>query len=224
MDWFPLLLAIIAAMVIVLVIVANRAFQRDPSGGVTERERDRLRRELSADEEMLACIKLLQVDISSPQVACLTHRRIIMRYPEAATKTIIELRHVTGITTGRYRSFHNDGAAALKTIDGTKYVLACKHISTGKRFFALLSDLLDRQSSAAALGGAGTELDKLSDLVARGIIGQADFERAKGLLLGKPMSKIQESAQLLESLYALRKEGVLSESEFNMKKWDVLSR
>lgn len=145
---------------------------------------------------------------------------MILDFP---TKTIIDLRHVAGLTVG-YSQLYGAPAMTLTTVGGSSYVLACNHVATRERFAKQLSALLDRQSASAALAGAGTELDKLSDLVARGVIGQADFERAKGLLLGKPVSKVQESMQLLESLYALRKQGVLSESEFNMKKWDVLSR
>jgi hypothetical protein len=52
----------------------------------------------------------------------------------------------------------------------------------------------------------------------------ADFDRAKGLLLGKPAPQVQDDIRLLENLHALWKQGALTQSEFNMKKWDILSR
>ena len=48
--------------------------------------------------------------------------------------------------------------------------------------------------------------------------------KAKQLLLGKPPDQQQEAARLLRSLYELHRQGVLSQSEFNLKKWDILSR
>jgi hypothetical protein len=148
-------------------------------------------------------------------VACLTHRRLIAG--NSRKTTIIELRHVTGVA-------FLEGIVHLTTVDGRVYWLACKHVSTWRQFREQLSALLDRQSSAAGLAGAGNELEKLAELVNRGVLTSSDFERAKGLFLGKPVSQVQESVQLLENLYVLHKQGVLSESEFNMKKWDVLSR
>jgi len=43
-------------------------------------------------------------------------------------------------------------------------------------------------------------------------------------MLGKPMSKVQEAVLMLESISQLYKQGILSEGEFNMKKWDILSK
>ena len=135
----------------------------------------------------------------------------------ADSKTIIQLRHVTAFEALQE-------VIGLTTMDGRKYFLACEHVSTWQRFREQLSALLDRQSAAAGLGGAGTELEKLADLVNRGMLAAEDFDRAKGLMLGKPPSRVHEQCQLLESLFVLHKQGVLSESEFNMKKWDILSR
>ena len=51
-----------------------------------------------------------------------------------------------------------------------------------------------------------------------------EFERGKQLFLGQERDAAQETIRLLTQLHSLRRSGVLSESEFNMKKWDLLSR
>jgi hypothetical protein len=57
-----------------------------------------------------------------------------------------------------------------------------------------------------------------------GVIDTADWERAKDLFLGKPEDERDRAARGLRQLHELQKSGVLSTSEFNMKKWDVLAR
>ncbi len=71
---------------------------------------------------------------------------------------------------------------------------------------------------------AADEIAKCASLYARGILSPQEYERAKAMLIGRPTSKVEETAGMIESLHALYREGALSESEFNMKKWDVLSR
>ena len=225
MDFCFTLLAIFVVVVVILLWTDHK-YQKDPSGGITPNDRALLSRELSDDEELLECMHSYyelpgKSSLSKRLLVCLTHRRIILLQPSRiglGMKTIIELRHITGY------SLKGIGGITITTIDGHQHVLKCKHWNSRERFGKRLASLLDRQSSGAALSGTGVELEKLADLVNRGIISQDDFDRAKGLLLGKPASKVQESAQMLESLYALYKQGVLSESEFNLKKWDVLSK
>jgi hypothetical protein len=68
------------------------------------------------------------------------------------------------------------------------------------------------------------ELKKLSDLKSLNVLTEEEFQRAKDLFLGKPPDKREEALTILKNLHSLYKAGVLSESEFNMKKWDILSR
>ena len=51
-----------------------------------------------------------------------------------------------------------------------------------------------------------------------------DWERAKDLFLGKSEDARARAARELRQIYELNKSGVLSDSEFNMKKWDILAR
>lgn len=74
-------------------------------------------------------------------------------------------------------------------------------------------------------GGSGVaaEIQKLSVLYSKGLITQEEFERGKALFLGSPPDKAKKTLEALGSLYRLMKQGALSEAEFNMKKWDLLS-
>ena len=68
------------------------------------------------------------------------------------------------------------------------------------------------------------QLDRLAILKTQGILNDDDWERAKAAIIGKPPSRIEQVVLTLQSMYALFKQGVLTEGEFNMKKWDVLSK
>ena len=68
------------------------------------------------------------------------------------------------------------------------------------------------------------DLAVLADLAAKGLLSTDEWERAKALYLGKPPDRRQADSALLADLHRLHEEGVLSESEFNTKKWEILSR
>jgi hypothetical protein len=68
------------------------------------------------------------------------------------------------------------------------------------------------------------ELGKLSELRTRGAISDADWSRARDLYLGKRPDGRDQAIRQLQQLHELHRAGVLSESEFNMKKWDILAR
>lgn len=68
------------------------------------------------------------------------------------------------------------------------------------------------------------EISKFAQLAKEGIMSQDELERAKELFLGRPPNQVDQSIQLLRNIKELQKQGVLSESEFNMKKWDILSK
>ena len=84
------------------------------------------------------------------------------------------------------------------------------------------SFLLSR--AAPDITSVAEELQKLAELARLGVLSQQDWERAKQLYLGKPVNKREEAIKNLSQLYQLHKAGALSASEFNMKKWDILSR
>ena len=68
------------------------------------------------------------------------------------------------------------------------------------------------------------ELSKLAELAQNGLLSADEWERAKELYLGKPPDRRAADTRLLRELHDLHGNGVLSESEFNTKKWEILSR
>ena len=68
------------------------------------------------------------------------------------------------------------------------------------------------------------ELSKLNELVLQGVLTSDEWDRAKALYLGKAADRRTEDAALLMQLHSLHRAGALSESEFNTKKWEILSR
>lgn len=67
------------------------------------------------------------------------------------------------------------------------------------------------------------EIEKLHKLFVEGVITAEEFERGKATFLGFPPNKAAAAVELLNNLHQLWKAGALSESEFKMKKWDILS-
>ena len=70
---------------------------------------------------------------------------------------------------------------------------------------------------------AANALDQLVPLLNDGILTQEEFDRAKKGFLGATVEVRESSVGLLRQLHSLHKSGVLSESEFNLKKWNILS-
>lgn len=68
------------------------------------------------------------------------------------------------------------------------------------------------------------EINGLAELVRRGVISADEFEIGKNNLLGNKTDKIDEKTKSLESLYHLKKQGAITDGEYNMKKWDILSK
>ena len=85
---------------------------------------------------------------------------------------------------------------------------------------AAKSGALDVKNTTAATDA----LDQLVPLLNDGILTQEEFDRAKDGFLGATVEVRESSVGLLRQLHSLHKSGVLSESEFNMKKWDILSK
>gem|GEM_PF-3472659 len=67
------------------------------------------------------------------------------------------------------------------------------------------------------------EIQKLNDLYSSGIITQEEFERGKALFLGTPKDRSQQILESLSNLHQMKRQGAVSESEYNMAKWELLS-
>ena len=81
-----------------------------------------------------------------------------------------------------------------------------------------------RQARGASEADVASALSKLAALSKDGLLSPDEWERAKELYLGKPESRREADARLLRELNDLHDNGVLSEYEFNTKKWEILSR
>jgi len=110
------------------------------------------------------------------------------------------------------------------TVDGKTFYWNLDDTSEGDPLVDQFARLMDLRASQGEMIGTASELEKLSELVVKGVLDQTDFNRAKGMMIGKPMSQVEESILMLESISRLHKQGVLTESEFNIKKWDILSK
>ncbi len=97
---------------------------------------------------------------------------------------------------------------------------ACARATTGETSVAKVE-----VTNPAALSGNGIaqEIEKLGQLFLKGVITSEEFERGKTLFLGAPPDKAASAVELLQNLNVLKDKGVLSQSEFNMKKWEILS-
>ena len=67
------------------------------------------------------------------------------------------------------------------------------------------------------------QVEKLGQLFLKGVITAEEFERGKALFLGSPPDVAGKTMETLNDLYRLQQKGALSESEYNIKKWDLLS-
>lgn len=110
--------------------------------------------------------------------------------------------------------------------DGSMIHAECRFVGA-----AAIGEAIEAGVAQISGGGSGghvpsmaDELAKLSELASKGVLSPDEWERAKALYLGKPPDRRAEDARLLSHLHELRKAGALSESEFNLKKWEILSR
>lgn len=79
-------------------------------------------------------------------------------------------------------------------------------------------------NASRAVPSVSDELGRLSRLLGEGVITEQDWTRTKDLFLGTQLSAQDRAVIQLEQLHALWRSGVLSESEFNTKKWEVLGQ
>jgi len=97
---------------------------------------------------------------------------------------------------------------------------ACARATTGETSVAKVEVT---NLPATTDNSVAQEIERLGQLFLKGVITPEEFERGKTLFLGTPPDRAASAVELLQSLDALKKQGVLSQSEFNMKKWEILS-
>ena len=135
----------------------------------------------------------------------------------------------------RKRLVRSFGDWSATGVDGEIAVLTLG-LSNGETFTAYspheelrhFTKQLDAVKSGALIvkntTAATDALDQLVPLLNDGILTQEEFDRAKDGFLGATVEVRESSVGLLRQLHSLHKSGVLTESEFNLKKWDILSK
>lgn len=98
------------------------------------------------------------------------------------------------------------------------------HFAEADDLTADLEATFARRTAAADGLGIADEIARLGALTTEGVLTEQEFQRGKELFLGKPANKAAELVSLLRQLHCLYLGNVMSESEFNMKKWDLLSK
>ncbi len=93
----------------------------------------------------------------------------------------------------------------------------------GDVFARHLEGILARRTAVAQGSGIADEIAKLAALASSGVITAAEFERGKQVFLGTAPDEAAAMVAHLRQLHDLYRAKVLSESEFNMKKWGLLS-
>ena len=83
--------------------------------------------------------------------------------------------------------------------------------------------LTARLEGAVLPSGIADGLEKLVRLVQDGALTADEWPRAKAALLGQPKDKQVEAIERVVQLYRAHQSGELSQSEFNMAKWDILA-
>lgn len=77
--------------------------------------------------------------------------------------------------------------------------------------------------AARAPAGIADDLATLAALHREGVLTSEELTRLKQQITGRS-SGVEDVIRLLRGLKALEREGVLTEGEFNIKKWDILSK
>jgi hypothetical protein len=71
---------------------------------------------------------------------------------------------------------------------------------------------------------AAAEIRKLTELLEESILTPEEWQSAKAQLVGLKQNQVDEAVKLLRALHQLVSLGGLTEAEYNMKKWDILSQ
>ena len=155
-------------------------------------------------------------ELWSSRTLALTARHLVIFEPTGSGRTTLDLSDVVTTSTANGR--------LTVTVSGS----GTHQFGVPAGMLAGLEQDIRRLVTANRNGGrvasVADELVKLDELRRQGVIDAGDWERAKDLYLGKSEDARQRAARELRQIYELHRSGVLSASEFNMKKWDILAR
>jgi hypothetical protein len=143
------------------------------------------------------------------------------RIASLTTRSSMEWRR----TKGSFKEWQGDTYAFdVALLDGSARKFQAERPDAADFVDEFRTTVARQQASSASDSDPASELERLASLASDGLLTQDEWTRAKDLYLGKPPDVREEALRLLRTLHELHRDGVLSEAEFNMKKWDVLSR
>ena len=125
--------------------------------------------------------------------------------------------------TQSWHSGNEIGVLTVSLVNG-----AAMEVNSPYREIEELAGQLDLARSGALLAANAAATadvaEQLGALLNDGILTQDEFDRAKAGFIGATLEVRETSAGQIRQLHSLYTSGVLSESEFNLKKWSILSK
>lgn len=192
------------------------------------KELDLIHTAIEPGDIVLEGIKCIISGSAANRLAILTNTSIhFMAYRMSTHGNAVMINHSTvPLSSVSAVSTTKKGKNFLITFwwEGHQENMRSNWLNEAEEFAGRLKHLVATKETSQETTSMADEIAKLSHLADEGILSQDELARAKELFLGQPQSKIDQSMQLLRNLKELNKQGILSESEFNMKKWDVLSK
>jgi len=182
------------------------------------------------EEGIALCLVLPQGDAakSTDILSCylvLTNRYIRLmgfKINNLILNSATSIRTISSIKTMELKSLFSKELRLSFSCEGKEEIFLMHYVE-GKAFVEKFREVVSNKDSSPTQLSMADELQKLAQLTKEGILSAEEYDRAKNRLIGVSPSQVDEATKLLRQLHELRVQGVLSESEFNMKKWDVLS-
>ncbi|MDQ1308669.1 MAG: hypothetical protein QG671_4504 [Actinomycetota bacterium] len=97
------------------------------------------------------------------------------------------------------------------------------HPEDAEPFIDAFTSAMTRISAVRAVPDVAEQLQALHSLFSEGVLTAEEFQRAKELFIGCPADAELKAERSLRNLKQLLDAGILTESEFRSKKWQVLS-
>lgn len=132
---------------------------------------------------------------------------------------------IAGMIDVRRRAITVTKATHIVTFkDGSQLSIVFNDQALSDEFSSAIGQAMDAVLPNSSGATVAQELAELARLRDAGILDSSDWDRARTMFLGKKPDAQRAAADQLRQLQSLLQAGVLSEGEFNMKKWDILAR
>jgi len=185
---------------------------------------------LNCNEQLVAACSI-SVDTSLKKIAALTNNAlrivdIIQTYNWNFTRNCKLLREqIIPLTNISNLTIENVGNRSIQISflqNGNLIRYSFTDYSEGVAMASKLNDAL--HSNSICEPPIADQIKNLSNLYSANILSLSEYEKVKKKLLAGGLNQIEQATQLLQNLHLLNCRGVLSDSEFQIKKWDILSK